>query len=71
MLNRSEYSFYIDGLPPGPLLYCTQEQYSSLMNPPIVEELAGICGRQYTRRGFTQGSLQCGDYEWWVLLHCT
>ncbi len=21
--------------PPGPLLYCTQEQYSSLMNPPI------------------------------------
>ncbi len=36
MLNREEYSFYIDGLPPGPLLYCTQEQYSSLMNPPIV-----------------------------------
>jgi hypothetical protein len=34
MLNR--YSFYIDGLPPGPLLYCTQEQYSSLMNPPCV-----------------------------------
>jgi hypothetical protein len=28
------YSFYIDGPPPGPLLYCTQEQYSSLMNPP-------------------------------------
>jgi hypothetical protein len=35
MLNRLEYSFYIDGLPPGPLLYCTQEQYSSLMNPPF------------------------------------
>jgi hypothetical protein len=35
MLNRQEYSFYIDGLPPGPLLYCTQEQYSSLMNPPV------------------------------------
>jgi hypothetical protein len=36
MLNRYEYSFYIDGLPPGPLLYCTQEKYSSLMNPPYV-----------------------------------
>ncbi len=23
------------GPPPGPLLYCTQEQYSSLMNPPL------------------------------------
>ncbi len=34
VLNRLEYSFYIDGPPPGPLLYCTQEQYSSLMNPP-------------------------------------
>jgi hypothetical protein len=22
------------GPPPGPLLYCTQEQYLSLMNPP-------------------------------------
>ncbi len=29
VLNRYEYSFYIDGPPPGPLLYCTQEQYSS------------------------------------------
>ncbi len=36
VLNRYEYSFYIDGPPPGPLLYCTQEQYSSLMNPPEV-----------------------------------
>ena len=36
MLNRYDYSFYIDGLPAGPLLYCTQEQYSSLMNPPFV-----------------------------------
>jgi hypothetical protein len=35
MLNRQEYSFYIDGLPPGLLLYCTQEQYLSLMNPPM------------------------------------
>jgi hypothetical protein len=34
VLNSQEYSFYIDGPPPGPLLYCTQEQYSSLMNPP-------------------------------------
>jgi hypothetical protein len=32
--NRYEYSFYFDDPPPGPLLYCTQEQYSSLMNPP-------------------------------------
>ncbi len=24
--------------PPGPLLYCTQEQYSSLMNPPKIHE---------------------------------
>ncbi len=34
VLNRQENSFYIDGPPPGPLLNCTQEQYSSLMNPP-------------------------------------
>ncbi len=36
VLNRQEYSFYIDGPPPGPLLYCTQEQFSSLMNPPML-----------------------------------
>jgi hypothetical protein len=24
---------------PGPLLYCTQEQYSSLMNPPLESEV--------------------------------
>ncbi len=30
---------YIDGPPPGPLLYCTQEQYSSLMNPPDVKRV--------------------------------
>ncbi len=35
VLNSLEYSFYIDGPPTGPLLYCTQEQYSSLMNPPL------------------------------------
>ncbi len=27
---------YIDGPPLRPFLYCTQEQYSSLMNPPKV-----------------------------------
>ncbi len=27
--------FLHDSPPPGPLLYCTQEQYSSLMSPPI------------------------------------
>ena len=32
-------SFYIDGPPPGRLLYCTQEQYSSLMNPPLLYSL--------------------------------
>jgi hypothetical protein len=31
--------FHIDGPPPGPLLYCTQKQYSSLMNPPIVAQI--------------------------------
>jgi hypothetical protein len=40
VLNRQEYSFYIDGPSPGPLLYCIQEQYSSLMNPPVFSVLA-------------------------------
>jgi hypothetical protein len=102
VLNRQEYSFYIDGPPPeavdmngrfqmqggknwflpkemnanrffwdshwleiwsnhfypsmgpnggsvamdsGPLLYCTQEQYSSLMNPPIGSISGLLCER--------------------------
>ncbi len=55
MLNRQEYSFYIDGLPPGPLLYCTQEQYSSLMNPPQVS-IPSLAGR-YDNPIFRTGPL--------------
>jgi hypothetical protein len=38
MLNRYEYSFYIDGLPPGPLLYCTPQShclYASVTLVPL------------------------------------
>jgi hypothetical protein len=34
VLNRFEYSFYIDGPPPGPLLYCTRAVF--IFNEPAL-----------------------------------
>ena len=62
------HSFYIDGPPPGPLLYCTQEQYSSLMNPPLV--LPFLCHLSCTLSLSPTVSIQrvhCSVRFFWVI----
>jgi hypothetical protein len=40
--NRKEYSFYIDGPPPGPLLYCT--------HPSLMKHVLYVCKVHILRR---------------------
>ncbi len=66
---------FIDGPPPGPLLYCTQEQYSSLMNPPYVRAWKWsttiyLCGHDKSKRIFSYKHFSLRTF-WNTVSACT